>query len=182
MVGLIESVDRYDPNNKASFSTFAGYRIRGSVLNSLEKATERREQSAFRRRYQRQRLDSIADNMSTNVKNDAFNEMVDVALELALTFMLEDSGLIEKQQAGCGDGVYEERMLRDLYMQIGQIVNRLPEREKFIIRNHYFHDIAFEELARLLAISKGRVSQLHKRALQTIKTEYEKMDSLDTYY
>src|SRR5262245_15509686 len=32
-VGLLEAIDRYDPAREASFATFAGYRIRGAVLN-----------------------------------------------------------------------------------------------------------------------------------------------------
>src|SRR5438128_2076815 len=40
-VGLLEAIDRFDPaRGEASFTTFAGYRIRGSILNGLEKATE----------------------------------------------------------------------------------------------------------------------------------------------
>jgi DNA-directed RNA polymerase specialized sigma subunit len=42
--------------------------------------------------------------------------------------------------------------------------------------------MAFEELATLLGISKGRISQLHKRALQMIRIEYENTERLDAHY
>lgn len=180
MVGLIESVDRYDPDNEASFSTFAGYRIRGAVLNGLEKATERREQAAFRRRHARDRLESIAA-AGGDADADPFEQMVSVTVELALSYMLEDSGILERGDE-TDDRVFERHAVRELYNHLGQIVDRLPERERFIVRNHYFHDVPFEELARLLDVSKGRVSQLHKRALGMMKGEYEKGLGLDALF
>ena len=39
-LGLMEAFDRYDPAREAAFMTFAGYRIRGAILNGLEHVTE----------------------------------------------------------------------------------------------------------------------------------------------
>lgn len=182
MVGLIESVDRYDPDNEASFSTYAGYRIKGALLNGLEKSTERREQSAFRRRCQRERQESITKNLSSKVSKDVFAEMVDIAIELALSYMLEDSGLIAHKESSSDNNIYKGRVLEELHLQLGGIVERLPEREKYIIQSHYYHNMGFEEMGKFLGISKGRVSQLHKRALQLIQKEYEGDTALDAYY
>jgi RNA polymerase sigma factor for flagellar operon FliA len=43
-LGLLEAIQRFDADRKIAFTTYATYRIRGSVLNGLETATERREQ------------------------------------------------------------------------------------------------------------------------------------------
>ncbi|HHJ13937.1 MAG TPA: sigma-70 family RNA polymerase sigma factor [Gammaproteobacteria bacterium] len=182
MVGLIESVDRYDPDKAVSFSTFAGYRIKGALLNGLEKSTERREQAAFRRRYQRERQESIVGNSAAEAGKDVFAEMVDIAIELALSYMLEDSGLIAQAEAGADDTPYEGRVADELRQQLERAVGRLPERERFIIQSHYYLGVSFERLAVLLGVSKGRVSQLHKRALQRIQKEYENDNVLDAYY
>ncbi len=182
MVGLIESVDRYNPDSKASFSTFAGYRIKGALLNGLEKCTERREQLAFRRRCLKERQDSITENLGTQKSKDIFAEMVDIAIELALGYMLEDSSLTTQQESEAQDVVYKSKVMDELRLQLEGVVDSLPERDKFIIRNHYYHGITFEELGKLMEISKGRVSQLHKRALQLIRKEYENSHTLDAYY
>jgi RNA polymerase sigma factor for flagellar operon FliA len=59
-VGLLEAIDRYDPSREASFATFAGYRIRGSILNGLEQTTELAAQAAQRRHSRlRERAHSI---------------------------------------------------------------------------------------------------------------------------
>ena len=180
MVGLIEAVQRYNPDKGASFSTFANYRIKGALLNSLEKATQHREQTAYFRRLQRSRLESIADGISES-GCDPFAEMVDVTIELALSFMLEDTGLLLNDDQSA-DELYDREVVNAMSAILDQLVDKLPERERLIIRNHYYHGMVFEELAELLSISKGRVSQLHKRALSMIKEAYENRVAFDATF
>jgi RNA polymerase sigma factor for flagellar operon FliA len=180
MVGLIEAVHRYDPDRGVSFSTYANYRIKGALLNGLEKTTEQRQQSAYLRKCQRARVKSIAKDLDQSA-DDSFTRMVEVTVELALSFMLEDSGMLHREKQDNIE-LYEQDEMKPLAIDLTSLVDRLPERERLIIRYHYYHGVAFEELARLLDISKGRVSQLHKRALQLIKTEYENTQGLDIHY
>ncbi|MES9851120.1 MAG: sigma-70 family RNA polymerase sigma factor [Candidatus Thiodiazotropha sp. L084R] len=180
MVGLIEAVHRYNPEKGASFTTFANYRIKGALLNGLEKATQHREQTAFLRRHQRYRVESIANGLD-NAGSDTFSEMVDVTIQLALSFMLEDTGLL-LNESDIGDELYDREVVKTLAVHLGELIERLPERERLIIRSHYYHGMAFDELADFLDLSKGRVSQLHKRALMLIKEGYENSESLDTEF
>jgi RNA polymerase sigma factor for flagellar operon FliA len=179
MLGLVESVQRYDPDKGASFSTFANYRIKGALLNGLEKTTELRDQIAFFRRSRRARISSITDR-DVNGKDDNFSKLVSVTIELALSFMLEDAGFLIQEQPG-GDELYDRESARLLSNQLNEIIDLLPENERLLIRNHYFHAMSFEEIARLFGVTKGRISQLHKRALTLIRTEYDsKNQELDT--
>jgi RNA polymerase sigma factor for flagellar operon FliA len=45
----------------------------------------------------------------------------------------------------------------------------LPEREAKIIRHHYFQQVPFDDIAESLGLTKGRVSQLHRRALMMLR-------------
>jgi RNA polymerase sigma factor FliA len=180
MLGLIEAVQRYAPVKGASFATYAGYRIKGALLNGLEKFTEHREQSSFLRRYQRSRIESIADGLADD-STDRFAEMVEVTIELALSFMLEDAGFLLNDNE-TEDKLFVGEEQKALSIHLGELIDHLPERERLVIRNHYFHGMAFDEMARYLGISKSRVSQLHTRALQLIKVGYENAEGLDNQY
>ena len=174
MLGLLESVQRYDPDKGASFSTFANYRIKGALLNGLEKSTELRDQIAFFRRSRRTRITSITDN-NLNENDDQFTKLVSVTVELALSFMLEDAGFLLRDDM-LDDELYNKECSRILSTQLGMIIDNLPEKERLIIRNHYFHAMSFDDLAKLCSLSKGRISQLHKTALTKIRAEYEKLN------
>lgn len=88
-VGLIESIDRYDPEQGASFRTYASHRIQGAILSGLEALTERASQLALRRRIEQERLQSLQAGSDVPA-GDAFSRLASIAVGLALGFMLED--------------------------------------------------------------------------------------------
>jgi RNA polymerase sigma factor FliA len=180
-VGLIESVERYRPGSEASFATYATYRIRGAILSGIEKMTERREQSAYQARIRQERLASIVGAAEQGRSPDLFHQMVDTALGLALGFMLEDTGMMREQNAPIADTGYGAQELHESRALLVQLLEELPERDRSIIRSHYFHHVPFEQIARDLEITKGRVSQLHKRALDRLRQELKERRNLDSY-
>ncbi|MCG7979599.1 MAG: hypothetical protein N0E58_15895 [Candidatus Thiodiazotropha endolucinida] len=96
---------------------------------------------------------------------DHFTDMDGLTIELALSFMLEGTGILLNEEVEA-DELFNGEVEKTLAIHLGILVVNLPERERLIIRNHYFHGVAFGDLANPLKISKGRISQLHKRALQ----------------
>jgi RNA polymerase sigma factor for flagellar operon FliA len=182
-VGLIESVDRYDFSSEASFNTFASYRIRGSILNGIQKLSERKEQAAFRARFRKERIASITeDGVESKGKNELFGEMVDLAVGLAMGYMLEDVGIFQETDAVSEDLTSEAGHMAGIINRLSQIIDAMPEREQKVIRYHYYDHISFDHIAEILNIGKSRVSQLHKRALELIRRTLMDGQRLDDYY
>jgi RNA polymerase sigma factor for flagellar operon FliA len=92
---------------------------------------------------------------------------------VALSVLLEGSGLIEWQAAEAVSylGAYQQVALRQLRERMIALMTRLPERERHIIRAHYLQEMPFRDIAAEMALSKGRVSQLHKAALELLRQE-----------
>jgi RNA polymerase sigma factor for flagellar operon FliA len=192
-VGLLEAIDRYDPAREASFATFAGYRIRGAILNGLEQTTELAAQAAQRRHSRlRERVYSLeirdmgpaalerdgADPDSDGTQLERFAGMVDMAVLLALGYVLEDNGEWNPAGASAADP-YRSVQLEGVRTRLIRLVDALPERERLIIRYHYFEHMEFQAIAEVLDVTKGRVSQLHARALQLIREGYESLEEFD---
>lgn len=182
MVGLIESIDRYKNDQGASFETYAKYRIRGAILNGIEKMSERREQGAFRARLRRERLDSITRRHGGEDKTSLFEEMVDIALGMAVCYMLEGTGLVQNPADPSVDGGYHTHELSQLRERLIECVDALPERERQVIQHHYFQHISFSQLTESMGITKGRVSQIHKRALRMLREKLGTNQFMDDYY
>lgn len=51
--------------------------------------------------------------------------------------------------------------------------------EALIVRYHYFHHVGFDEIGAILDISKGRVSQLHRRALTQLRAHLKSVQDVD---
>jgi RNA polymerase sigma factor for flagellar operon FliA len=167
-LGMIEAFDRYDPKREASFVTFATYRIRGAILNGLERATEGAAQLAYRKHIEKERLDSVVEEAGN--APEALEELVEVTIGLALGFALEDSGLSAEPEIFDPYRVLELKRLRE---RVLLIVDALPEREKQIVKWHYFEHMDFKLIGLAFRLSKGRISQLHARALKLIIDRFD---------
>ena len=173
-VGLIESLDRFEPGREASFSTFASYRIRGAILNGLERSTELAAQHAYRRQLEKERVSSLLDESHSTA--DPFEGLVEVAIGMTLGFALEDHGAANQESGG---DPYRTFALKNLRERLLIIVDALPERERQIIKWHYFDHLEFKVIGEVFKLSKGRVSQLHARALKLIREALHSIDRFD---
>jgi RNA polymerase sigma factor FliA len=179
-IGLIEAVDRFDPAREASFRTYASHRIRGAILNGLEIATERLSQSTYRRQVMKERATSLQSEADTAAGK--FAEMVELTIGLALGYVLEDSGLWkETDESGHSDPyrVYELKCLRE---RLTMILRALPEREQKIVKLHYFDHLEFYVIAEEMGLTKGRVSQLHARAMKLLRQAYDELGRFEASY
>lgn len=172
IVGLIEAVDRFDATRNASFKTYAGHRIAGSILNGIEKSCEKQQQISARASLRQERLESMRESGKKSAHNDLFSELADLAIGLALGYVLEDSGMYQDLEEQYTEHFYDRHELAQLKEAIKRIVDVLPDQARSIVRYHYFQGVSFEEIARILNLSKGRISQIHRQALKLLREIY----------
>lgn len=174
-VGLLEAIDRYDPEREASFETFSSYRIRGAILNGLGRESEIAAQRAYWSTRTRERVDSLQPGaVSGSADLDDFAQL---AVGLALGFLLDrESELVDTSATS---NPYSATELAELRQVVRGLVEQLPEREREIVRQHYFHEREFQVVARELGLTKGRVSQLHSQALRRLAQLLDQASLLD---
>jgi RNA polymerase sigma factor FliA len=191
-LGLVESLGRFDPDQGAQFRTFAARRMHGAILNGLERATEKTQQIAARKRVQQERLKTAKAMARERVEAaksphaDALLAYVsEVGIGLAIGILLEGSGMID----GDAFGLQPVPSAEDVYAQHADhqrtnrqllaAVSRLSVQEQVVVRRHYLQDHPFEQIATHLGLSKGRISQIHKAALQKLRESLNKPPGLD---
>lgn len=167
-VGLIEAIDRYDLARNASFESYSSHRIRGAILNGLENETEAAAQREFWRGRARERLDSVVVDRAPNPERASLEDLIDITIGLALGLVLDlDEGdpVDESPEAN----PYAATELHQLGARLRALVEQLPEREREVIRGHYFDHVDFQVLAQRYSLTKGRISQIHSQALQRLR-------------
>jgi len=187
-IGLIESVDRYDPAVGAQFKTFAARRMHGSILSGLERLTEKQQQIAVRQRLRQERLQAVkaeaadAAGFTSSPKGKAykpaspdslFRYLAEVGIGLAIAHLLEGTGMVDPGNAPAQEpqGHYQHIELKQLQQRIRELVGRLSEQEKTVIRYHYLQEHSFDEIASTLKLTRGRISQIHHKALSTLRNQ-----------
>jgi RNA polymerase sigma factor for flagellar operon FliA len=174
-VGLLQSIDRYDPRHGVKFETYAQHRIKGAIVSGLEKSTEVNQQVATMRRIAHERIDSLVDAPAPITPGGApnpraaFDKLVEVSLGLAVAFMLDDSALFRPEGGTSWDDGPNNLAYKQLQQRLFGAMAALNDKERAVLEAHYFQHEAFEEIAQQLALTKGRISQLHRNALAKLR-------------
>jgi len=87
---------------------------------------------------------------------------------MALSIMLEGTGMIEEQRP-IEVRAYEHIELRQLREKLHACVGRLTQQEQSVIRLHYLDEMPVQDIAHMMTLTKGRISQIHRQALTKLK-------------
>jgi RNA polymerase sigma factor for flagellar operon FliA len=179
-VGLIESIDRFDPDRGFLFESFAAIRITGAMLTGVESASEIQRQIATRRRVIGERLSSLAAPApALNGAGAVFARLAEMAVGLAVGFALEETGMYQQQEGEYADNTYAGVELRQLRDRVKSALGEIGVNQRKVIELHYLQHLPFEEVATRMALTRGRISQIHKEALQNLRVWLTQADTFD---
>ena len=99
-------------------------------------------------------------------------------LQLALNSLVEPTSIFEPIFNDGGETIYlldqlEDSNVKDINLLISlkEAINKIKEREKYIIVKRYFEGYSQSEIANILSISQAQVSRIEKSALNSIKKQ-----------
>lgn len=164
--GLLQAIDRFDPLQGVPFGAYARPRIAGNVADGATRMTEIEAQMSRRYRIQQERLRTLR----IDGGGDALTTLADLVVDLAIGLMLEGTGMLAAEDdADARPGAYEGLAWRQTQAALAGALDRLPQGEQTVIRQHYQIGMSFAHIAELLRLSRGRVSQLHRSAVERLR-------------
>lgn len=194
ILGLIEAAERFDDSKDVKFKTYAFHRIRGAVLDYLRlqdwvPRSVREKDNLIKETYNtlEQELnrtpnsEEIAEAMGISC-SDLDKMLLDI--NMCSMLYLEDIsfGGDEDSRANANDVVKDTKTsgpLCNLESKeeqeiLERAITELPSKEKLVITLYYYEDMLLREIAEVMNLSESRVSQLHHRALMSIRTKAHK--------
>ncbi|MES1929394.1 RNA polymerase, sigma 28 subunit, FliA/WhiG [Salinisphaera dokdonensis CL-ES53] len=181
-IGLLEAWERYQPDEEASFSTFAGIRIRGAMLDEIRRgdwaprslhraarAVKQARADVERRCGRAAASTAVAEEMGMPL-NEYRRLCDDVALAHvgSLDSALSDQPALE---VSAGDRFAPEAAVeyQDMCEAIQRAAVELPEREQLLMHLYYESGQNLRQIAEQLGVSESRICQLHGRAIRQIR-------------
>jgi RNA polymerase sigma factor FliA len=179
-VGLMEAVERYEPDREVPFAAYSSQRIRGSILNGIARESELAAQRRFWKERWRERVSSLRAQLAPNADRASLSDVVTITMSLAVGAIVE--GVEPEQEVADhnpNNDPYAVNELRQLGSTVMQLIEKLPDNERVVIRGHYVEQLEFQILGQRLGLSKGRISQIHSRALVRLREMLEHAPKLD---
>ena len=187
MYGLVTAAQNYVVKEGVSFASYAGIRIRGEIVDHL-----RRNSNLCRTTIQmQQKYNTTFEKLSRQLQREPKNS------EIATDMGLEASELDNWEQAFAAnthqslDSVYDEFSIwfasndqspedelsdTELRENLVEALKTLPEREAMLVQLYYVEELNVYEIAEVLEITTGRVSQIKKSAISRLREFIQKID------
>jgi RNA polymerase sigma factor for flagellar operon FliA len=191
IVGLISAIDRFDPSHNVKLKTYAEYKIRGAILDSLRGLDWAPRQQRRRTKQIEAAIASAEQRLHRAPTED------EIAAELGLSLEEYHEWLIDVRGVNMGslEGSSPEEDGRDLLKYISDdeehwpsrllersellrllaaALDRIPEVERLVLSLYFHEELTLREISKVVKLHESRISQLKSQAIMRLRTYIEK--------
>jgi RNA polymerase sigma factor for flagellar operon FliA len=170
VIGLMDAIERFEPERGLQFQTFAVPRIRGAIIDGLRALdwVPRSVRNKVREvEHAQVKLENLLGRTPEDIEiatelNIPLRELRDLYAKVSFTSLasFEEFGLTD-DFAPLSLEAIEDEQTRACLMRA---VKELAERDQIIISLYYFEGLTLAEIGQVLGVTESRVSQLHTKA------------------
>ncbi|MED5529156.1 MAG: RNA polymerase sigma factor FliA [Pseudomonadota bacterium] len=183
MIGLLEAAKKYDVSKGASFETYAGIRIRGSMLDEVRKGDWAPRSVHRKSRKVAEAIKAIESRTGKDAKDPEIAKELNIDLNAYFAILQDASGsrLFSFDDVMEGDDSAIELAVGDLpgpcdglqrdtfKANLANAISGLPDREKLVLALYYDEELNLKEIGEVIGVSESRVSQIHSQAAVRLK-------------
>jgi RNA polymerase sigma factor for flagellar operon FliA len=193
--GLLEAVEKYNPDLGASFKAYAYSRIRGAMIDEIRKLNwiprtmwqKIQQLNTTRERLQKETgenvtCEALAAAMGITVAE--LHKLAGQAGLLSFSSLDETVPVAEGEMIRWGDMIQDPESpdpLEVIEREEGrrllvEAIEELPEKDRTVLALYYQEGLTLKEIGRVLEVSESRVCQLHTRALNRLRNKLEQAE------
>lgn len=194
--GLLDAIDKYEPDRNTKFKTYAITRIKGSIFDELRSIDWVPRTVRQKAKELEKAIVELDEKLGRSPNDDEIAEKLGITekelqkLYLTLssttvssvqdTYTNEDSedekhaviGTIEASPNYNPELISEKDEIKTM---ISQIIDELSDKEKQVLILYYYEDLTLKEIGEVLEVTESRVSQLHTKAIFKLKAKLKKL-------
>lgn len=182
ILGLMESLKKYQADLGIKFETYAENRIRGAMLDELRRLdwfsrglrqrVRQIDEAMWQLEQELGRIPSVEEVQQRTGLNEKEIHQGMEALQSQLAIPLDS---IEDTLANDSDRngePFHSTVFNELTEKMALLIDRLTDKEKLVLSLYYTEELNMREVAEVLGVTEGRVSQLHSQAISRLRREF----------
>ena len=189
VIGLMDALDKFDPEKKVQFKTYAEFRIKGAMLDELrsldwvsrsvrQKAAqlEKAYQTLEKKKGRAVEEEEVAQEMGISL--DHYYNLVN---EVNGVFLLDIENLRNRlpklPEEDLINLLIDEKEkqplqllgLEELKRVLTQAIDELSSKEKTVISLYYYEELTLKEIGEVLGFTESRICQIHAKAILKLR-------------
>jgi|SRR4051794_18498394 len=186
VLGLISAIDNFDPSHKVKLKTYAEYKIRGAILDSLRGLDWAPRQKRRQAKQIEAAIAAIEQRLQRAPTEDEIAQELDITIDRYHEWLVEIRGLnvASLEYAGNADGKdllhyiadEGERLPSTLFERselerlLAESIDNIPEIERTVLSLYYREELTLREIAQVVNLHESRISQLKSQAILRLRT------------
>jgi RNA polymerase sigma factor FliA len=191
ILGLIAAIDRYDPSQDVKLKTYAEYKIRGAILDSLRDL----DWAPRQQRKRAKQIESAIAALEQQLHRIPTEEEIAAHLQLSLDEYLEWLGEVRSLRVGSLENAGTEDDGKNLLKYISddneswpshiferselerilaKAVECMPPTERTVLSLYYYEELTLREIAQVVDLHESRISQLKSQAILRLRAQMQK--------
>jgi RNA polymerase sigma factor for flagellar operon FliA len=189
--GLLDAIDKFDPEKNVKFKTYAVTRIRGAIFDELRSIDWVPRSVRQKTREVEEAIGSLEAQLGRTASDQEIarslglneSEYHKTMQKISSTSILSLNDVWfsgdENDKVSIGDSIESPSSLNpDVIVEKEEIrrvivdaINELPDKEKKILVLYYYEDLTLKEIGQVLEVTESRVSQLHTKAILRLRSK-----------
>ncbi|WP_369822078.1 FliA/WhiG family RNA polymerase sigma factor [Saccharomonospora sp. CUA-673] len=189
--GLVDAIEKFDPERGLRFETYAMQRIRGAILDDLRSQDWVPRVVRSRAREVQRTLERLGASLGRTPTDAEVAAELGISLaelrelygQLRLTSVVALEALVAegKESESVVESLPDEDAVdpaavlvdRDNRKQLADAISQLSERDRVVVSLYYFESLTLAEIGKVLGVTESRVSQLHTRAVLRLRAKLQ---------
>lgn len=190
ILGLIDSIDKFDISKDIKFSTYAQIRIRGEMIDNIRKLDWVPRTLRSKSKEVQEAISKLENKFGRRPTNEEIAELLEISLKNLEEILADMSSfniysleetIFDNGEIGIDNSKIEtpEMILEEegLKQTLVAAIDSLSENEKMVISLYYYDELTYKEIGKILDLSESRISQIHSKSILTMKNYMEKIDN-----
>ena len=190
VIGLMDAVTKFDVSHNVQFKTYAELRIRGAILDSLRNMDWAPRSWRQKERMIQQTTDELTQKLGRGAEDKEIAQAMGMGLRDYQKMLDEVKGVTfgnfqrPSRQEGSEDSMMDpiefvpadeetspHRICERSEMRgiLGRFIDDLPEKERLVVSLYYYEELSMSEIGRILRVNESRVSQIHHKAMFSLR-------------
>ncbi len=181
IVGLIQAIDRFDPEMGNTLSTFASFRIKGSIISELreldilsrgerKKVRELKQAREYLEQSKGRQIEDYELALELKITTSELNDIKGMSDLSFISVDQEDSqDNVDKLIGVCDDDGFTSTSTLENKTELIKAINSLSEKDRMVMSLYYVDELTLKEIGEVMNLTESRISQIHSKTLTNLR-------------